>query len=62
MLWWLAAKVLGVVLILIGGFLVLFLPLAPDEQNIKSMGFSMDVVGVLTGIVLLIVGIFLFLS
>jgi hypothetical protein len=62
MLWWLGIKVLGAILILIGIFLVVFMPLAPDEQNIPQMGFSMDVVGVVFGIILLIIGIFLVFS
>jgi len=62
MLWWLGVKVLGVILVLIGVFLVVFLPMSPEEQNIEQMGFSMDVVGVIVGIVLLIVGIFLIFS
>jgi len=63
MLWWLAVKVFGVFLILIGGFLVIFFPALPDHQNIKGQtGFSMDVVGVLVGIILLIIGGFLLFS
>lgn len=62
MLWELGLKVLGVILILVGIFLVVFLPLVPEDQNIEQMGFSMDVVGVIVGVVLLIIGIFLVFS
>ncbi len=62
MLWWLAVKVLGVLLILVGGFLLIFFPAVPEHQNVEQMGFSMDVVGVLVGIILLIIGGFLLFS
>lgn len=62
MLWWLGVKVLGVLLILIGGFLVVFFPAIPDHQSIGQMGINVDIVGVIFGIVLLIAGIFLVFS
>ncbi|NIO21448.1 MAG: hypothetical protein GTN76_12085 [Candidatus Aenigmarchaeota archaeon] len=62
MLWWLGIKVLGVILILIGGFLVVFFPMVGEEQSIEQMDINVDIVGVLFGIILLIVGIFLFFS
>ncbi|NIO22400.1 MAG: hypothetical protein GTN38_00040 [Candidatus Aenigmarchaeota archaeon] len=62
MLWWLGIKVLGIILILAGIFLVVFFPMSPEDQNIREMGISVDVVGVIVGIVLLIIGVFLVFS
>jgi len=62
MLWWLGVKVLAVLLIIVGGFLVLFLPGISDTQNVDTMGFHMDVIGVLVGLVLLVIGGFLLFS
>jgi hypothetical protein len=62
MLWWLGVKVLGILLILVGGFLVVFFPLVPEDQSIEQMGINVDIVGVIFGIILLIVGIFLVFS
>jgi hypothetical protein len=62
MLWWLGIKVLGVILTLIGIFLIVFFPMSPEDQSIPQMGISMDIVGVLFGVVLLVIGIFLIFS
>jgi len=62
MLWWLGIKVLGVILTLIGVFLIVFFPMSPEDQSITSMNISVDIVGVLFGVVLLVIGIFLIFS
>jgi|GEM_PF-1644028 len=62
MLWWLGIKVLGVILTLVGIFLIVFFPMSSEDQNIPQMGISMDIVGVLFGVILLVIGIFLIFS
>jgi hypothetical protein len=62
MLWWLGIKVLGVILTLVGIFLIVFFPMSSEEQSIPQMGISVDIVGVLLGVVLLVIGIFLIFS
>jgi len=62
MLWWLGVKVLAILLIIVGGFLVLFFPGISDTQNVDTMGFHVDVIGVLAGLVMLVIGGFLLFS
>ena len=55
---WLALKLVGVVLILIGLFLTVFFPGIAAHQNPHS-GPKFDVNGIIMGLVLLVVGIYL---
>lgn len=61
-LWWLGQKILGIIFILIGGFLVFFFPAVSVHQNPDIPGMSFSKNGVIIGFVLLVVGGFLLLS
>ncbi|MBN2042192.1 MAG: hypothetical protein JW754_00135 [Candidatus Aenigmarchaeota archaeon] len=55
---WIALKLVGVVLILIGLFLTVFFPGIQSHQNPQS-GPKFDVNGIIMGLILLVVGIYL---
>lgn len=59
MLEWILAKVVGVFLILAGGFLILFFPGVSDHQD-ASAPFGKT--GILLGVILFFIGIWLLLS
>jgi uncharacterized YccA/Bax inhibitor family protein len=56
-LWWLVGKVVGVVLLLLGVFLVIFFPWITKHQP-ESFGKS----GILLGLIFLVIGLFLLFS
>jgi hypothetical protein len=64
MLWWLVFKIIGVVMIVIGGFLVIFLPGIPGHQEAggKPRETSIGLGGIVFGLILIIVGGFILFS
>ena len=65
MLWWLILKILGVLMIAAGGFLVVFFPGIMRHQESGSHGHpatSFGISGIVIGLVLMIVGGFVLFS
>ena len=65
MLWWLIFKIIGVIMIVIGGFLVVFFPGIPGHQEAGSKRAhhtSFGLGGVVLGLILIIVGGFILFS
>ena len=64
MLWWLVFKIIGIVLIAFGAFLVIFFPGIPEHQeaglNVHYTDFSLG--AVVFGLILIIVGGFILFS
>ena len=65
MLWWLVFKIIGVIFIAIGGFLVIFFPgiaghqeAGPKRHSQTSFGLG----GIIIGMILIIVGGFMLFS
>ena len=57
---WLIAKALGVFLLLAGVFLVIFFPGVGTHQN--AGGVSFDKTGIIIGVILFFIGIYLLIS
>ncbi len=65
MLWWLVFKILGVIMIFIGGFLVIFFPGIIHHQETGSKRApqtSFGLGGIVVGLILIIVGGFILFS
>jgi hypothetical protein len=64
MLWWLVSKIIAVVMIVIGGFMVVFLPGVPEHQEAGARGgeSTLGIGGIVIGLILIIVGGFILFS
>jgi hypothetical protein len=64
MLWWLLFKIIGVIMIVIGGFVVIFLPgiQVHQEAGRKGSYSSFGLGGIVVGLILIIVGGFILFS
>jgi len=64
MLWWLVFKIIGVIMIVAGGFLVVFFPGVPEHQEAGARGgeTAMGIGGIVLGILLIIIGGFILFS
>jgi len=63
MIWWLAAKIIGVAMVAVGVFLVVFFPGIPGHQEAAGREQSkFGLSGIVIGLVLAIVGGFIIFS
>ncbi|UCC91739.1 MAG: hypothetical protein JSV39_00490 [Candidatus Aenigmatarchaeota archaeon] len=65
MIWWLIFKIMGLVMIAVGGFLVIFLPGIQIHQEAgsgKAQHTSIGLGGIVLGLILIIVGGFILFS
>jgi hypothetical protein len=64
MLWWLVSKIIAVVMIAVGGFLVVFFPSIPHHQEAGTRGSysNLGVGGLVVGLIMIIVGGFILFS
>jgi hypothetical protein len=64
MIWWLAAKIIGVAMVAVGVFLVVFFPGIPGHQEVGMRGgqSKFGLAGIVIGLVLAIVGGFIIFS
>ena len=60
MLEWIFGKIGGIFLILVGGFLILFFPGVATHQDVAGSDFGKT--GILLGIILFFIGVWLVLS
>jgi len=64
MIWWLVAKIIGVAMVAVGVFLVVFFPGIPAHQEVAGKGEQsrFGLAGIVIGLVLAIVGGFIIFS
>ena len=64
MLWWLIFKIIGVMMIVIGGFLVIFFPgiIHHQEAGKKGAYSSFGLGGIVLGLIMVIIGGFVLFS
>ena len=64
MLWWLVFKIISILMIVFGVFLVIFFPGVPEHQEagLKKPLSNFGVTGIVFGLILIIVGGFILFS
>ena len=64
MIWWLVFKIIGIVMMIIGGLMVVLGPGAPSHQEVSGSisGTNFGISAIVIGLILIVVGGFILFS